>query len=88
MCLSVSVLSKSCLSSESHFGYLGEVTKIHLAASYGFFGGDLGIFEANLYTSWPPGLEIAVVAVLFVFKCLKCGSVVQCGIMVHHFTVF
>ena len=49
LCLLVLILSKSSLSSESHFVYLGEMTKIHLAAAYCFFW-DLGIFEANLYT--------------------------------------
>ena len=42
--------------SDSPFGYLGEVTEICLAADCVFFGGDLAIFEANIYSY----LEIAV----------------------------
>ena len=59
MGLSVSLLFKSWLFSESSLGYLGEVTKVCVAAACSFLG-DLDIFEANIYTSYPPGLEIAV----------------------------
>ena len=53
----------SCLFSESLFGYLGELTKNWLPAASVFLGGgDLGIFEANLYNSKPQGLEIVVSA--------------------------
>ena len=38
LCLSVSVLFKLCLFSESPFGCLGEVTQICLAAACGLFG--------------------------------------------------